>query len=168
MPLIDLKGEAENIWVHLPDGADGASRHTGAITVSLGQYRASRDELAGSNTKLGVRLAPEDDVAELESALDDLPLIEISFPRYTDGRGYSQAQLLRQRYGFKGELRAVGHVLRDQVFYMMRSGFTSFDVQSGDVKPFLDSLREFSAVYQKSAAGPEPVFLSRATPSGSE
>jgi uncharacterized protein (DUF934 family) len=163
MPLLDLNGETENIWVHLADGADGSARHSGAITVSLGQFWASRDELSGTNTKLGVRLAPDDDVAELESAIADLPLIEISFPRYTDGRGYSQAQLLRRRYGFTGDLRAVGHVLRDQVFFMMRSGFTSFDVHSGDVKPFLEALREFSAVYQKSAAGPDPVFSQRRT-----
>lgn len=162
MPLLDLKGEIENVWVHLADGADGSARHTGAITVSPGQYWASREQLAGTNTRLGVRLLPEDDVSDIDSAIAELALIEISFPRYTDGRGYSQAQLLRRRYGFTGDLRAVGHVLRDQVFYMMRSGFTSFEAHSGDVKPFADALREFSAVYQKSAAGPDPVFVQRA------
>src|SRR4051794_23757854 len=76
----------------------------------------------------GVRLESSDDPEALAGHLDRLTLVAIHFPTFTDGRGYSIARLLRERYGFKGEIRAVGEVLRDNLFYLSRCGFDSFDL----------------------------------------
>jgi uncharacterized protein (DUF934 family) len=162
MPLIRKGSPAENDWVFLSDGVDaGAVPASGGVTVTLGQFKGARDLLSHTNTPLGVRLTPEDDPEALEPFLESLPLIEISFPKYTDGRGYSQAQLLRRRFQYPGELRAVGHVLRDQIFYLMRSGFDAFDVSSSDVNAIVKALSDYTEAYQLAAAGPEPVFLKR-------
>ena len=90
-----------------------------------------------------------------------MQLIEISFPKYTDGRGYSQAQLLRRRFGYSGELRAVGHVLRDQIFYMNRSGFDAYETARADLHEVVNALEEYSDVYQPAAAGRVPVYRKR-------
>ena len=108
-----------------------------------------------------MRLEPADDPHELEEHLSRLALIEISFPKYTDGRGYSQAQLLRRRLGYEGELRAVGHVLRDQILYMNRSGFDAFETDRAELPSVLEALKEFSAVYQPAADDRTPVFRRR-------
>ena len=109
-----------------------------------------------------VRLMPDDDPAELVPYLDGLRVIEISFPRYTDGRGYSQAQLLRRRMGYKGELRAVGDVLRDQLLFMMRSGFDAFEIERTDAaEAFAAAMKEFEYFYQPAADGEKGVFARR-------
>jgi uncharacterized protein (DUF934 family) len=162
MPLIKNGQTTENTWTFLADGVDAREvKAPGGITVSLGQYWASREALAGSNTPIGVRLQPDDTVEELQNELAALPLIEISFPRYTDGRGYSQAQLLRRRLQYRGEIRAVGNVLRDQIFYMHRSGFDAFDVGAADVAGFLESLGEITEAYQPAANGDVAIFQKR-------
>jgi uncharacterized protein (DUF934 family) len=96
-------------------------------------------EHARDNEVLGVRLAPSDDVRQLEPHLDRIAMIAVSFPAFSDGRGFSQATLLRQRLGYTGEMRAVGQVLIDQVPHMLRSGFDSFEVEHG---PTIDRLRQ--------------------------
>ena len=109
-----------------------------------------------------VRLMPDDDPTKLEPYLDGLRVIEISFPRYADGRGYSQAQLLRRRMGYKGELRAVGDVLRDQLLFMMRSGFDAFEIERTDAaEAFAAAMKEFEYFYQPAADGEKGVFARR-------
>ncbi|KCZ52341.1 DUF934 domain-containing protein [Hyphomonas pacifica] len=159
MPLIKHGAEIDDIWAYVPDEADLSPG--GCITVSLARFRSERDILLARNTDIGVRLAPEDDPHELEDFLDRLQLIEISFPKYTDGRGYSQAQLLRRRFNYAGELRAVGHVLRDQIFYMNRSGFDAYETARADLHQVLEALNEYTEVYQPGAAGQVPVFRKR-------
>ncbi|MAN45281.1 MAG: DUF934 domain-containing protein [Alphaproteobacteria bacterium] len=159
MPLIKHGAEIDDIWAYVPDEADLSPG--GCITVSLARFRSERDILLARNTDIGVRLAPEDDPHELEDFLDRLQLIEISFPKYTDGRGYSQAQLLRRRFNYAGELRAVGHVLRDQIFYMNRSGFDAYETARADLHQVLEALNEYTEVYQPAAAGQVPVFRKR-------
>ena len=104
MPLIKDRREVDDIWAYVPD--DAPLSPGGCITVSLGRFRSETELLLSRNTEIGVRLEPADDPHELEEHLSRLALIEISFPKYTDGRGYSQAQLLRRRLGYEGELRA--------------------------------------------------------------
>ncbi len=159
MPLIRNGQLVENTWIHV-ETSDFVATPNG-ITVPLDIFLDHREALARRNTPVGVRLMPDDDPAALADALDMLALIEISFPRYTDGRGYSQAQLLRRRYGYTGELRAVGHVLRDQVFYMHRSGFDAFETARAGVEDVDAALAEYSAVYQRAADGARPVFAAR-------
>lgn len=159
MPLIKNQTEIDDIWAFVPD--EGDLSPGGCITVSLARLRSETELLMARNTDVGVRLEPADDPHELEEFLGRLSLIEISFPKYTDGRGYSQAQLLRRRLGYTGELRAVGHVLRDQIFYMNRSGFDAYETGRADLHEILEALQDFTEVYQPGAGGEVPVFRKR-------
>lgn len=159
MPLIRNGAEVANDWTFVPDGAPLPEE--GAFTTSLA--RLLELKRGGENGPLpqGVRLGPADELDELLPHLENLSLIEIDFPRYTDGRGYSQAQLLRRRFGYTGELRAVGHVLRDQIFYMNRSGFDAYETRRARVSEVLEALAEFSVVYQPAADASVPAFRQR-------
>jgi uncharacterized protein (DUF934 family) len=118
--------------------------------------------LAGWDGEPGVLLGPADDPAALEARIGRIAVIAIEFPQFTDGRGYSIARLLRERYGYRGELRAVGEVLRDNLFYLSRCGFDSF-VLSGpaDEAQVLEALSDFSDGYQASVERPQPLFRRR-------
>lgn len=109
-----------------------------------------------------VWLAPDADLTVLRPALAQLPLIAIDFPAFTDGRGYSLARLLRERYGYQGELRAIGDVQRDQLAYLARVGFTVFAIRDDrPAEAALDGLRDFSDQYQATVLQPEPLFKRR-------
>ena len=113
-----------------------------------------------------VVLEPTDDprvaVAKLGSALPGLKVIAVNFPKYGDGRGYSIGRLLRERYGYKGELRAIGVVARDHLQLLAQCGFDSFQLRDGeDVVEALKGLDDFSEAYQASAAQPVPLFRRR-------
>jgi uncharacterized protein (DUF934 family) len=110
----------------------------------------------------GLLISPDDDVENLLLPLADLTLIAIDFPSFRDGRGYSQAYLLRQRLGWKGELRAVGDVLRDQLSHMRQCGFDSFAVRADkSVEDAVKGLAGMSVVYARSAIEPRPLFRRR-------
>lgn len=110
-----------------------------------------------------VLLGPADDPAALAGRLDGVKVIAVEFPQFTDGRGYSTGRLLRERYGYKGELRAVGEVLRDTLFYLSRCGFDSFALAEGaNLEAALESLSDFSEGYQVSVERPRPLFRRRA------
>ena len=132
-----------------------------AETLSLPEFLENTDAALAKNTPLAVQLSPEDDPGALVPYLEKLTLIKVDFPKYTDGRGYSQAQLLRRRYGYTGELRAVGHVLRDQILYMHRSGFDAYETARADLSSVLEALKEYSAYYQPAADGTTSVFARR-------
>ena len=107
-------------------------------------------------------LAPDADLSLLLPVLAQLPLIAIDFPAFTDGRGYSLARLLRERYGYQGELRAIGDVQRDQLAYLARVGFTAFAIRDDrPAQAALDGLRDFSDQYQATVLQPEPLFKRR-------
>jgi len=109
-----------------------------------------------------VVLEPTDDPRSLAELLPGLKLIAINFPKYGDGRGYSIARLLRERYGYKGELRAIGVVARDHLQLMAQCGFDSFQLREGeDAQEALAGLDDFSEAYQASAAQPVPLFRRR-------
>lgn len=110
-----------------------------------------------------VLLGMADDPAALAARLERLSTVVIEFPQFTDGRGYSIARLLRERYGFKGEIRATGEVLRDNLFYLSRCGFDSFvPSDQTKVEEALDGLSDFSDGYQTSVERPLPLFRRRA------
>lgn len=159
MPLIKEGAEIEDSWTFIEDGADLPS--SGCITVPLAKLTEDADALLARNQQIGVRLSPADDPQDLTPFLDRIALIEIDFPKYVDGRGYSQAQLLRRRLGYAGELRAVGHVLRDQILYMNRSGFDAYQTARADLANVLKALEEYSAFYQPAADGHQSVFSRR-------
>src|SRR5205085_11558437 len=104
-------------FLGLTEGDDLATLPAGPIVVPLGIWKSRREELLARATPVGVWLAPADDPADLAADAAALPLVAVQFPKFTDGRGYSTAVLLRTRYGYRGELRAFGDVGRDQLFY---------------------------------------------------
>jgi uncharacterized protein (DUF934 family) len=110
----------------------------------------------------GLLLGPDDDVESLQPLLADVAMIAIDFPSFRDGRGYSQAYLLRRRLGWQGELRAVGDVLRDQLSHMRQCGFDSFAVRADkSVEDALKGLAGMSVLYGRSAIEPRPLFRRR-------
>ena len=159
MPLIRNGEEVENTWLHVETGEAGDTPN--GITVPLEAFLEKTETLLARNTPLGVRLQPDDDPHALAPYLDRLSLIEIEFPKYTDGRGYSTAQLLRRRLGYRGELRAVGQVLRDQLLYMHRSGFDAFETERAPLGSATDAMEEFSSFYQPACEGARNVFARR-------
>ena len=161
MPLIKDGAEIEDAWSFVEGDADVPA--TGCVTVSLARLVKDTDALLARNTQVGVRLEPADDPHDLEPFLDRLGLIEVSFPKYTDGRGYSQAQLLRRRLGYTGELRAIGHVLTDQILYMNRSGFDAYSTSRANLSSVKKALQEYAAFYQPAADGTSSVFARRHT-----
>jgi uncharacterized protein (DUF934 family) len=109
-----------------------------------------------------IRLEPQDDPATVAARLPKVSWVEINFPKFGDGRGFSIARLLRERYGYKGELRAVGQVARDHLHYMEQCGFDAFLLRDGeDVAEALAAFDDFSEHYQASVAQPVPLFRRR-------
>ena len=132
------------------------------VLVPLPLWLASRNALAEKDRRLGVWLEAHDDLKDLVPDLPRLELIAVNFARFSDGRGYSLGRLLRGRHGYKGELRAVGDVLLDQLFYLMRVGFDAYALRD-DQDPLAAgaALRAFSASYQAGADQPLPLFRHR-------
>ncbi|MGE5640823.1 MAG: DUF934 domain-containing protein [Clostridia bacterium] len=121
----------------------------------------------GSGAAVGqgevIRLEPADDPAAVAARLTGAARVEVNFPKFGDGRGYSIARLLRERYGYRGELRAVGEVVKDHLLYMESVGFDSFLLRDGeDAEDALRGFRVFSEAYQASVARPLPLFRRRA------
>jgi uncharacterized protein (DUF934 family) len=131
---------------------------SGDVIVSLAQWAAHDAAASERSGQLGLVLQ-SDELPEQIPNLERLPLIAIDFPKFGDGRGYTSARLLRQRFGYKGELRAVGDVLRDQLFYMARCGIDSFALKAGkDIEGALAAFDDFSVAYQAAADDPRPLF----------
>lgn len=109
-----------------------------------------------------LRLEPTDDPAAFADRLPRAARVEVHFPKFGDGRGFSIARLLRERQGYRGELRAVGHVVRDHLYYLESCGFDAFELKDGeDVEEALSGFADFSEAYQASAARPTPLFRRR-------
>jgi len=131
------------------------------LILPLARWLEDQGE-AGAAAGHGVWLAPEDEVEALLPWLGVLPLIAVDFPSFRDGRGYSQAYLLRARLGWRGELRAVGDVLRDQLSHMRHCGFDAFAVRADkSVEDALKGLAGVSVLYGRSAIEPRPLFRRR-------
>ncbi len=148
MQLIKDKAIVTDHWTFVADGDELA---TGDVVVSLARFKQEKAVLLNRSGMLGIRLQPADAVAELANDLTKLALIELNFPDFADGRAFSQAWLLRQRYGYTGEIRAVGHYLTDQLFYLSRVGVNAFvPSTSEDLSLTLTKLTDFSMHYQYS------------------
>lgn len=138
----------------------------GKIIVPLGVWQAQRNVLS-DRPELGVWLAPDEAAAALKDDLHRFSVIAIDFPKFTDGRGYSIAYNLRKRLGWTGELRAIGDVLRDQLFQMARCGFDAYATrQDRSIHDALKGLSVFSETYQATVDNPIPLFrrAARETP----
>ncbi|AYC31759.1 DUF934 domain-containing protein [Pseudomonas cavernae] len=133
------------------------------LPLELWRTRQSAAVLAGLAVSAdGLWLAPDDDAESLGELLPALPLLAVDFPSFRDGRGYSQAYLLRSRLGWRGELRAVGDVLRDQLSHMRQCGFDAFAVRADkSVDDALLGLAGMSVLYGRSVIEPRPLFRRR-------
>lgn len=150
----------EDRWRHV---ADDAELPDGPAIVSLARWSRERALLLERGEPIGVRLPNTTNVANLAADLPVLEVIALEFPKFADGRAYSQARLLRERYGYRGEIRAVGDVLRDQLLFMARSGFDAFEPRADrDLDDALEAFGEFSESYQPAADQPLPLFRRRA------
>ena len=157
MALIKDRQLVDDTFRRLDEGAAVPSE--GDVLVRLGHYCAAADQFRNRRGRTGVLVGPENTAAELTPHLDQLALIAVEFPKYTDGRGYSLARRLRRQHDYRGELRAVGDVLRDQLQYMQRCGFDAFELKAGkDAEGALEAFGELTVAYQGSADDPRPLF----------
>lgn len=121
----------------------------GAVLVSLEQWQDHWESLIKRKEPIGLRLRSDQHPEIIADDLEQLSLIALEFPSFRDGRAYSYARLLRERYGFEGELRAIGDVLLDQLAYMQRCGFDAFEISHADpLATYHKALTDFSVWYQ--------------------
>lgn len=131
-------------------------------TITLAQWQEEKDALLSSGAALHLFLDSGDTADLIGAASNAFASISINFPKFSDGRGYSAARLLRERYGYAGELRAVGDVLIDQLFFMKRCGFNTFALRDDqDVDVALAAFNTFSVCYQNDVADQRPLFRRR-------
>ena len=143
--------------------ADDAALPDGPVIVSLARFEKEREQLLSRNTPLGVRLKSDENPARLGDDVNRLSLVALEFPKFRDGRAFSWARMLRTRLGFKGEIRAVGDFLFDQMAYQHRVGFDAWEVPDHfTVAMFNAALAEMTNVYQPSADGKKTIRELRA------
>lgn len=155
----------EDDWEFLPQPEQCASPDEvplGAVIVPYSFWLAHRTALLQRDPAPGLVVDGDTDLDAVRDDLARIPLIAVHFPVFTDGRGYSQARLLRERYRYRGELRATGDVQRDQLFYMMRCGIDSFAMDKGDdAEDVLRSFEELSVRYQAACDETLPLYRRR-------
>ena len=154
MTLIDCRNGSPAIagdsWTHVADGA--VLPPDRPATISLERWKAERDGLTGRNLPLGIRLESHERIEEILPDLPRFALIALDFPNLNDGRHFTTARLLRDRYGYRGQLRATGQVLRDQIDLMKRCGFDTFELATGkDAASAVVAFEEINVVYQPAA-----------------
>jgi uncharacterized protein (DUF934 family) len=126
----------------------------GAIIVSLEQWRAERDALIVRGEPLGIKLRSDQMPNEIAADLSHFDVIALEFPKFRDGRAYSYARLLRERYGYSKELRAVGEVLLEQLHFMLRCGFDAFEIREPDpLAAYRAAANDYSVWYQPTGDG---------------
>ncbi|MDD1628361.1 MAG: DUF934 domain-containing protein [Methylococcaceae bacterium] len=148
MQIIKDKRIIDDTWNYV---ADDAELKAGNISVSLARWKQDKQQLLTRDGKLGVRIGPADAVDDIAADLKNLQLIELDFPDFADGRLFSHAWLLRDRYDYPGEIRATGHYMTDQVFYLSRVGVNAFSPEKvEDLPVVLSHLNDFTVKYQSS------------------
>jgi len=152
MPLVKGGKIQPDEYVHIAD--DAALPETGAVLLSAARFLADPELVLQRREKVGVIWPNNRDVEDLLPYVERLALVALVFPSFRDGRAYSQARLLRERYFFRGELRATGQVLRDQFVFMLRAGFDAFDVKKqADAAAYTQTVKRYSVFYQPTGDG---------------
>ena len=160
MPLLKDGLPTEDPW-RFAESEEDLDRE-GPVFVTLELWRSARARLAGRNAALGLRLKSDQSPEDLAEDLAHFKAIALEFPKFTDGRAYSHARILRERLGFRGELRAVGVVLRDQLAFMARCGFDAVELDAPDAaESWTAATGEFSAWYQPAGDGGAPISALR-------
>ncbi len=156
---------AADSWQLLKPKADGGLPplpQAGDVIVPLAWWLEQRAALLRRAGRLGVWLDSHEEPAAIAGDLDRFALVAVNFPTFGDGRGYSIARLLRERHGYKGELRAIGEVVRDHLFFMASCGFDAFLLRDDqDPEEALTAFGDFSDAYQASVERPLPLFRRR-------
>ena len=163
MKIIRDRAIVDDDYVHVADGAELPADGARPI-VTLVRYLADREALLARYSTLGalgVKVPPGTPPGGIPD-LERLALVAIEIPSYTEGRGYSVARVLRDRHAFRGELRAVGWVTRDDLFYLERCGFNAFEMRAGKpLESALEAFGEFTVTYQAAADDPRPLYRRR-------
>jgi uncharacterized protein (DUF934 family) len=147
-------------WILLDETAE--SLPTGNVLLSYEQWQNFADQLSNHSGSLGVWLEGHAEIEQIIEPLLDLPLIAINFPKFADGRGFSSARLIRERYNYSGELRAIGGFIRDQLYLLKRCGFNAFQFSDeNELSDAAESLKDFSENYQVSVDQKNPLFRRR-------
>lgn len=163
MPKLIKNGEiGGNSWQRFSDAQSTDTLNEGQWLVPLETYLSVRDNALEPSAEIGILLPGEVDVVELAKIPKDTPVIAIVFGAFTDGRGFSIARSLREHHDYTGDLRAVGNFMVDQLFYLARCGFSSFEI-ADDTNP--DTIKtlmsSFSVKYQAAIDEPQPLFRRR-------
>jgi uncharacterized protein (DUF934 family) len=159
--ILRQRAVVEDDWILLQDSATEVTAG-GKLIVPLGRWRSERDALLARADAVGVLLPNTEDVEAVWAEIRERPLIALQFPIFSDGRALSQAVLLRNRLGFVGELRAVGDVVRDLVFWLGRCGFDAIAPRPDqDAEACRLALDEIGVAYQSAADGHTPVWVRR-------
>ena len=146
----------EDGWQAIPD--ESGALPEGPVIVGLARWRNERAALLTRNTPLGVRLKSDQLAGEIAADLDRFALVVLEFPVFRDGRPFSTARELRERYGYAGDIRAAGHVLPDQAQFLARIGFTTVDLaDSANRESWRQALGEISIAYQTAVAEDSPL-----------
>lgn len=157
MRIIKNRQIVEDGWQHLADTA--AELSAGPVIVPLAYWKKQRNALLKRSDPVGVRLPNTVNPADLAEDLPSIAVVALEFPKFNDGRAYSQARLLRERHGYAGEIRAVGDVLRDQLFFMARAGFDAFELRADrSLEDALEAFGDFSESYQPAVDQPLPLY----------
>lgn len=161
--LLGIEGPlVDDAWVLLPRDTTLDQVPEGDAIVPLQLFRTERAALAARAARIGVLVCSDESVEELAGQLDGVAIVALDFPVFSDGRSYSNARILRERLGYTGCLRAVGDVLRDQIFLMRRCGFDSFALRPDrSAAAAVSALRDFHQVYQQATMDPGTPLLTR-------
>ena len=152
MPLVKQGKIAADTFVHVADDAELPG--DGAVLISAARFLQDPEALSRRAGKTGVVWPNNLGLEDIVPYLDRLAAVALVFPTFRDGRAYSQARLLRERYGYARELRATGQVLRDQFVYMQRAGFDAFEVKKQiDAEAFAATVKRYSVFYQPTGDG---------------
>jgi uncharacterized protein (DUF934 family) len=154
---------AEDAFVHVID--EDAIPETGDVILSLARFEAEGDALLASNSRrVGVRVEPDQEVEVLAYDLPRIAVVALAFPKYRDGRAYTSARLLRERFKYEGQIRAVGDVLQEQAGFMVRCGFDAFEPNDGaSPEAWTKAASRFRHVYQRAADDRVVAFEERAS-----
>jgi uncharacterized protein (DUF934 family) len=152
MPLVKNGKITGDAFVHVAD--DAPLPDDGGILISATRFLADAEALSHRVGRTGVIWPNNRDVDDLVPYLDRIAVVALVFPSFRDGRAYSQARVLRERHGYRGELRATGQVLRDQFVFMLRAGFDAFEVKKeSDAEAFANAAKRYSVFYQPTGDG---------------
>ncbi|WP_226702957.1 DUF934 domain-containing protein [Microbulbifer elongatus] len=157
----------DNQWNLLPLGGEeeitADNLASGKLILPLSLWLELREQLQDRKEEIGVWLDSDETADLVGEHAAELPLIAAHFPLFTDGRAFTVGRLLRERYGYTGEVRAVGSFIRDQLTYLKRCGFNAFAYQGDQpLEGLLESMADFSDSYQAAADQPRPIFRRRA------